>query len=142
MLVAVPIGLMIAIYLSEYANGRCGAVVKPMLEVLAGIPTVVYGFFAVLTVAPALRGFADSLGIDMSPNSALVRRRVMGIMIIPFISSLSDDAMNAVPQSCATARWPGRHTVETITRGAAAGGPARDHGRRAAGGVAAPSARR
>jgi phosphate transport system permease protein len=97
MTIATPIGLLSAIYLVEFANERVRAVFKPMLEVLAGIPTVVYGFFAVLTVAPALRSFMQSIGVDMAPNSALVAGGVMGIMIIPFISSLSDDALRAVP---------------------------------------------
>ncbi|MEC9367470.1 MAG: phosphate ABC transporter permease subunit PstC, partial [Pseudomonadota bacterium] len=99
MAVATPIGLYSAIYLTEYAKPRFRAVVKPMLEILAGIPTVVYGFFAVLTVAPAVRNFGEWLGIPVAPNSALVAGGVMGIMIIPFISSLSDDAIAAVPRS-------------------------------------------
>ena len=99
MLVAGPIGLLSAIYLSEYSNPRFRAVIKPVLELLAGIPTVVYGFFAVLTVAPAMRALAEMLGLDAAPNSALVAGAVMGIMIIPFISSLSDDAISAVPRA-------------------------------------------
>lgn len=99
MLIAVPIGLMSAIYLSEYANARVRAVAKPLLEILAGIPTVVYGFFAALTVAPAIRGFGEGFGLDVSSESALAAGLVMGIMIIPFVSSLSDDVINAVPQS-------------------------------------------
>jgi phosphate transport system permease protein len=99
MLVAVPIGLFTAIYLVEYADDRVRAVVKPVLEILAGIPTVVYGFFAVLTVAPAIREFGSLFGLAISPNSALAAGGVMGIMIIPFISSLSDDALKAVPRS-------------------------------------------
>lgn len=99
MLVAAPIGLMSAVYMAEYANPRFRAVAKPMLEVLAGIPTVVYGYFAALTVAPFFRGFGESIGLDVSSESALAAGVVMGIMIIPFVSSLSDDAINAVPQS-------------------------------------------
>lgn len=99
MIVAVPVGLMSAIYLSEYAPRRVRDVVKPALEVLAGIPTVVFGFFAILTVAPAIRDWGTALGLDISANSALAAGVVMGIMIIPFISSLSDDVINAVPQS-------------------------------------------
>ena len=99
MAVATPIGLFSAIYLTEYADPRFRAVIKPILEILAGIPTVVYGFFAVLTVAPALRSFGDMLGLDIAPNSAIAAGGVMGIMIIPFISSLSDDAINAVPRA-------------------------------------------
>ncbi len=99
MLIAVPIGLMAAIYLSEYASSQLRAFAKPILEVLAGIPTVVYGFFAALTVAPLIRDLGASLGLDVSSESALAAGLVMGIMIIPFISSLSDDVINAVPQS-------------------------------------------
>ena len=99
MLVAVPTGILSAIYLTEYSGRRFRAVVKPLLEILAGIPTVVYGFFAVLTVAPAVRSLGLALGVDAAPNSALAAGGVMGVMIIPFISSLSDDAFAAVPQS-------------------------------------------
>lgn len=99
MAVAVPTGIMSAIYLTEYAGDRFRAVVKPLLEILAGIPTVVYGFFAVLTVAPLIRSIGLSLGIDAAPNSALAAGGVMGVMLIPFISSLSDDAFAAVPRA-------------------------------------------
>jgi phosphate transport system permease protein len=99
MVVAVPIGLMSAIYLSEYASKGLRAVAKPLIEVLAGIPTVVYGFFAALTVAPVIRDWGGLLGLDVSSESALAAGLVMGIMIIPFVSSLSDDFINAVPQS-------------------------------------------
>jgi phosphate transport system permease protein len=99
MLVAVPIGLMSAIYLSEYAPRRIRSVAKPLLEVLAGIPTVVYGVFAALTLAPLVRDAGAWLGLDIASESALVAGLVMGIMIIPFVSSLSDDFINAVPQS-------------------------------------------
>jgi phosphate transport system permease protein len=99
MVVAVPIGLMSAIYLSEYAGEKIRAVVKPLMEILAGIPTVVYGFFAALTVAPVIRSFGEMIGLDVSSESALAAGLVMGIMIIPFISSLSDDVINAVPQA-------------------------------------------
>ncbi|MBU0481917.1 MAG: phosphate ABC transporter permease subunit PstC [Proteobacteria bacterium] len=99
MLVAVPLGLMSAIYLSEYANRKFRAVAKPLLEILAGIPTVVYGFFAALTVAPFIRGSLSGFGFDVSSESALAAGLVMGIMIIPFVSSLSDDVINAVPQA-------------------------------------------
>lgn len=98
-LVAAPIGLMSAIYLSDYATVRVRTVAKPLLEILAGVPTVVYGFFAALTVAPAIRGWGESIGLDVSSESALAAGLVMGIMIIPFVSSLSDDVINAVPQS-------------------------------------------
>ncbi len=99
MFVAVPIGLMTAIYLSEYALPRVRTIAKPLLEVLAGIPTVVYGFFAALTVAPAIRGFGESVGLDVASESALAAGLVMGIMIIPLVSSLSDDAITAVPRA-------------------------------------------
>jgi phosphate transport system permease protein len=99
MLVAIPIGLFTAIFLVEYAGDGIRNVVKPILEMLAGVPTVVYGFFAVLTVAPAVRNAGSLLGIATSPNSALAAGLVMGIMIIPFISSLADDAIRAVPRS-------------------------------------------
>ncbi len=99
MLVAVPIGLMSAIYLSEYANKKFRAVAKPLIEILAGIPTVVYGFFAALTVAPFIRDTGALLGLGVSSESALAAGLVMGIMIIPFVSSLSDDFINAVPQA-------------------------------------------
>ena len=96
---AVPIGIMSAIYLNEFASSPVRAVSKPLLEILAGVPTVVYGFFAVLVIAPALRGFGSSLDVMVSPNTALAAGGVMGIMLIPFISSLSDDALGAVPVS-------------------------------------------
>jgi phosphate transport system permease protein len=99
MAVAVPTGLMSAIYMSEYANKTVRAAAKPLMEILAGIPTVVYGFFAALVVAPSIRGFGQSLGLDVSSESALAAGLVMGIMIIPFVSSLSDDIINAVPQA-------------------------------------------
>ena len=99
MIVAAPIGLMSAIYLSDYASKSVRAVAKPVLEILAGIPTVVYGFFAALTVAPFFRDIGQSLGLGVASESALAAGVVMGIMIIPFVSSLSDDVINAVPQS-------------------------------------------
>lgn len=99
MLVAVPVGLMSAIYLSEYAGPRMRSWAKPLLELLAGIPTVVYGYFAALWVGPALRRLGDALGLEVASESALGAGLVMGIMIIPFVSSLSDDVINAVPQS-------------------------------------------
>lgn len=99
MLVAGPLGLFSAIYLAEYATPRLRGIVKPILEILAGIPTVVLGFFAALTVAPFIRGWGEHFGLDVSSESALAAGLVMGMMIIPFISSLSDDVINAVPQS-------------------------------------------
>lgn len=97
MLVAVPVGLMTAIYLAEYSSSRVRAVTKPLLELLAGIPTVVYGFFAALTVAPWVRRVGESFGFEVASESALAAGLVMGIMIIPLVSSLADDAINAVP---------------------------------------------
>ncbi len=99
MLIAVPIGLMSAIYLSEYASRRFRAISKPILEILAGVPTVVYGFFAALTVAPFIRELGESLGLAVASESALAAGIVMGIMIIPFVMSLSDDIISAVPDS-------------------------------------------
>ncbi len=99
MLVAVPVGLFSAIYMVEYASPRVRSVTKPLIEILAGIPTVVYGAFAALTVAPLLRNWGAAIGLDVASESALAAGLVMGIMIIPFMSSLSDDVMNAVPQS-------------------------------------------
>jgi len=99
MLVAAPIGLLSAIYLSEYATTRFRDIAKPLLEILAGIPTVVYGFFAALTVAPFIRDVGTQLGLDVASESALAAGLVMGIMIIPFVSSLSDDVISAVPQA-------------------------------------------
>lgn len=99
MLVAGPIGLMSAIYLSDYASPKFRSTAKPVLEILAGIPTVVYGFFAALTIAPLIRGWGESLGLSVASESALAAGLVMGIMIIPLVSSLSDDVINAVPQS-------------------------------------------
>jgi len=99
MMVAIPIGLLAAIYLSEYASERLRTWAKPILEILAGIPTVVYGFFAALTVAPLVRDVGTIMGLDVSSESALAAGLVMGIMIIPFVSSLSDDVIHAVPQS-------------------------------------------
>lgn len=99
LLIAVPVGLMSAIYLSEYASRNFRAVIKPLLEILAGVPTVVYGFFAALTVAPFIRGLGEAMGLDVASESAMAAGIVMGIMIIPFVLSLSDDIINAVPDS-------------------------------------------
>ena len=99
MCVATPLGLISAIYLAEYASKRIRDWVKPTLEILAGIPTVVYGFFAALTVAPFIRMTGDNFGLEIASESALAAGIVMGIMIVPLISSLSDDVINAVPQS-------------------------------------------
>lgn len=100
MAIAAPVGLMSAIYLAEYASPRTRSIVKPILEVLAGIPTVVYGFFAALVAAPLIRDMAHAVGIESaSSESALAAGLIMGIMIIPFVSSLSDDVITAVPRS-------------------------------------------
>jgi phosphate transport system permease protein len=99
MFVAVPIGLMSAIYLAEYSSKSVRTYAKPALEVLAGVPTVVYGFFAALTVAPFLRDLGADFGLTISSESALAAGLVMGVMIIPFISSLADDVITAVPQA-------------------------------------------
>ena len=99
MLVAVPVGLMAAIYLSQYAHRSLRAVAKPIIEILAGIPTIVFGFFALVTVGPFLRDAGAFLGLDIKATSALTAGVVMGIMIIPFVSSLSDDILNQVPRT-------------------------------------------
>ena len=108
---------MSAIYLSEYANRKFRAVAKPLMEILAGIPTVVYGFFAALIVAPAIRDAGITLGLDVSSESALAAGLVMGIMIIPFVSSLSDDVINAVPQALRDGAYGlGATQAETIRK--------------------------
>jgi phosphate transport system permease protein len=99
MAIAIPLGLMAAIYMSEYASRNFREAAKPVLEILAGIPTIVYGFFAVLTIAPWMTEMGHRLGLGIAPNSAIAAGFVMGIMITPFISSLSDDALTAVPNS-------------------------------------------
>lgn len=98
MLVAVPIGLLSAIYMSEYAHYHTRNLVKPVLEILAGVPTVVYGYFAIMLIAPMLRSAGSMIGLDIASESALAAGLVMGIMIIPFVSSLSDDIITAVPR--------------------------------------------
>ncbi len=99
MAVAVPVGLLSAIYLAEYATTKVRAFAKPALEILAGVPTVVYGFFAALVVAPWLREIGAGFGLEIAHESALAAGIVMGIMIIPFVSSLTDDVITALPQS-------------------------------------------
>lgn len=117
MLVAVPVGLMSAVYLAEYAGTHARTWLKPLLEILAGIPTVVYGFFAALVVAPMMRNAGSSIGLDISSESALAAGLVMGIMIIPFISSLSDDVINAVPQAMRDGSYAlGATKSETVWR--------------------------
>ena len=100
LIVAVPIGLFAAVYLSEYASKSVRSVAKPLIEILAGIPTIVYGLFALITIGPLLRDyFALPLGLGQSSSSVATAGLVMGIMLIPFVSSLSDDIINSVPQS-------------------------------------------
>ena len=117
LLLAVPVGLMSAIYLSEYASARFRRAAKPVLELLAGIPTVVYGYFAVMSVAPFLHHAGAAIGLDIASESALVAGLVMGIMIIPFVSSLSDDMLTAVPRGLRDASYGlGATKSETIKR--------------------------
>ncbi len=118
MIVAIPLGLMTAVYLTQYADPRLRKWLKPLLEILAGVPTVVYGFFAALTVAPLVRDFAISIGISgASSESALAAGSVMGVMIIPFVSSMADDALTAVPQSMRDGSLAmGATTSETIKK--------------------------
>lgn len=117
MIVATPLGLTSAVYLSEYSSKRARAWIKPGLEILAGIPTVVYGFFAALTLAPFIRMTGDQMGLEVASESALAAGIVMGIMIVPLISSLSDDVINAVPQSLRDASLGmGATKSETIRR--------------------------
>jgi phosphate transport system permease protein len=117
MVIAVPVGLFSAIYLAEYADSRVRSVMKPLIEVLAGVPTVVYGFFAALTVGPLLKGLGQSLGLGVASESALAAGLVMGIMIIPFVSSLADDMITAVPQSLRDGAYAlGATRSETIRR--------------------------
>ena len=99
MIVAVPLGIMAAIYLGFYAHSKTRDYLKPLLEILAGVPTVVYGYFAVITVAPFFKNIFATIGVDIASESALAAGFVMGVMIIPFILSLTDDALNAVPQA-------------------------------------------
>ncbi len=117
MAIATPLGLASAVYLAEYATKRTRSWVKPILEILAGVPTVVYGFFAALTVAPFIRWTGEGLGMQVASESALAAGLVVGIMIIPLISSLSDDVINAVPQSLRDASLGmGATQSETIRR--------------------------
>ena len=116
LVVAVPVGLASAIYLAEYASPKVRSTVKPLLEILAGVPTVVYGFFAALTVAPAIKGIGESLGLTVASESALAAGLVMGVMIIPFVSSLADDVINAVPQALRDAAYGLGSTKSETTR--------------------------
>jgi phosphate transport system permease protein len=118
MLVAIPLGLMGAIYLTQYARPTVRRWMKPLLEMLAGVPTVVYGYFAALTVAPAVRDFGKAIGIaSATSESALAAGLVMGIMIIPFVSSMADDSITAVPQAMRDGSLAmGATTSETIRK--------------------------
>ncbi|HEV8239319.1 MAG TPA: phosphate ABC transporter permease subunit PstC [Thermoanaerobaculia bacterium] len=117
MAVSVPVGLFSAVYLAEYAHARTRNALKPLLEILAGIPTVVYGFFAALTVAPLLRRAGETCGLPVASESALAAGLVMGVMIIPFVSSLSDDVLSAVPRGLREASYGlGATKAETIVR--------------------------
>lgn len=117
MAVATPIGLLSAVYMAEYAPPRIRNAAKPALELLAGIPTVVYGYFAVVSIAPGIRALGESIGLDVASESALAAGLVMGIMIIPFISSLSDDIITAVPKSLREASYGlGATQAETIRK--------------------------
>lgn len=117
MLVSTPLGLLSAIYLAEYSPANLRTMVKPILEILAGIPTVVYGYFAAITVAPFIRNLGHNIGLDIASESALAAGLVMGIMIIPFILSLSDDVMNAVPNTLRDASLAlGATKAETIKK--------------------------
>ena len=113
--IALPVGLLSAIYMTEFASRRARAFFKPLLELLAGIPTVVYGFFAALVVAPVIRSSGEAIGLEIASESALAAGLVMGIMIIPLISSLSDDVISSVPQSLRDASYGlGATKTETI----------------------------
>ncbi|MDN3517695.1 phosphate ABC transporter permease subunit PstC [Aquisalimonas lutea] len=117
MAVSLPIGLLSAIFMSEYATPRIRGMAKPLLEILAGIPTVVYGFFAAITVTPVVVDIAGLFGLDASYSNILSPGIVMGIMIIPFISSLSDDVINSIPQSLREGAYAlGTTRSETIRR--------------------------
>jgi phosphate transport system permease protein len=117
LLVAVPVGLFAAIYMSEYASRRVRTVAKPLLEILAGIPTIVYGLFALITLGPFMRDAGGYINLDISASSVLTAGLIMGVMLIPFVSSLSDDIINAVPQSLREGSYGlGATQSETIKR--------------------------
>jgi phosphate transport system permease protein len=117
MTIATPLGLASAVYLAEYASPRVRGLVKPVLEILAGIPTVVYGFFAALMIAPFIRMTGSSVGLEVASESALAAGIAMGIMIVPLISSLSDDVINSVPQALRDASYGlGATQAETIRK--------------------------
>lgn len=113
--IALPIGLLVAVYLSQYASHSTRRISKPMLELLAGIPTVVYGFFAIVLVGPFLQRIGGFLGLDVAPQSAIAAGAVMAIMIIPYVSSLCDDALSAVPSALRNGSLAlGSTTAETV----------------------------
>jgi phosphate transport system permease protein len=115
--VAGPLGLLSAIYMAEYSSRKMRSILKPMLEILAGVPTVVLGFFAALTVAPLIRNMGESLGLSVASESALAAGLVMGMMIVPLISSLADDIINSVPQALRDGSYAmGATKSETIKR--------------------------
>ncbi len=117
LLVAVPIGLFSAIYMAEYASRTVRTAAKPLLEILAGIPTIVYGLFALITLGPFLRDAGGHVGLEISATSVLTAGLIMGVMLIPFVSSLSDDIINAVPQSLREGSYGlGATQSETIKR--------------------------
>ena len=141
MLIAVPIGLFAAIYMAEYASRQIRSIVKPLLEILAGIPTIVYGFFALITIGPFFRDFSAGLWGVLTGNytnfieaqSVLTAGFVMGIMIIPFVSSLSDDIITAVPRAMRDGSLGlGATRSETMKRVILPRRAAWHHGRRAA----------
>ena len=118
MIVAIPLGLLTAIYLAEYASTRVRDIAKPIIEILAGVPTVVYGFFAALSLAPFIKDVGESVGLPVSAESALAAGLAMGVMIIPFVSSLSDDVIKAVPNSLREGAYAlGATKSETIKKG-------------------------
>ena len=137
MCVAMPVGLMSAIYMAEYAHPKFRAVVKPVLEILAGIPTVVYGFFAALTVAPFLRNLGADLGLNISSESALAAGAVMGIMIIPVrLVAVRRRHHGGAAGNARGVVWPRRDASGNDPTGGLAGGPSRHRRRLPAGGIA------
>ena len=131
LVIAVPVGLLSAVYMSEYASKSVRAVVKPLLELLAGIPTIVYGFFALVTFGPFIRDLGGSLGLNVSATSVLTAGMIMGVMLIPFVSSLSDDIINSVPQTLRDGSYAlGGTKSETIKESDLARGAAGHRGRR------------
>lgn len=117
MVISIPVGLLAAVFMVEYASPRARSICKPLLEILAGVPTVVYGYFAALTVAPAIRAWAEGWGLNAASESAMAAGLVMGVMIIPFISSLTDDMLAAVPRGLREASYGlGATRSETILR--------------------------